>query len=183
MTRLSCLTASFLLAAGVAAHAAEPAPPAAPKKGNVLKLNGSKTSGKPAGKLLTRDQLRQCLANQVVLKQQDAELVKAQAALDADKAAVAKLDAEQAQQEAELQAERATVDLKDEAAVTAFNAKLAQRGDVEGRRSQMVADYNAKLAPFNALVQSVNQSRDAWQAGCADRDYDEADYFAIQRGK
>jgi hypothetical protein len=177
--RFHCLSASILLAFGLAAQAADPTPPAAPRKGNVLTLSG----GKPTGKLLTRDQLRQCLASQTALKQQDDEAAKAQAVLDADKAAIARLDAEQTQQAAALQAERANVDLKDEAAVAAFNAKLAQRAESETRRNQLVADYNAKLAPFNAQVKAVNQTRDVWQAGCADRSYDEADYFAIQRGK
>jgi hypothetical protein len=177
--RFHSLTASILLVACVAADAADPAPPAAAKKGNVLTLNG----GKPTGKLLTRDQLRQCLANQAALKQQDAEAAQAQAVLDADKAAIASADAQLAQQATELQAERATVDVKNDAQVAAFNAKLTQRAELEGRRNQLVADYNAKLPPFNALVQAVNQSREVWQAGCADRAYDEADFFAIQRGK
>lgn len=174
---LHCLTASILVAACVAAHAADPAPAA--KKGNVLNLSG----GKPTGKLLTRDQLRQCLASQATLKQQDADAAKAQSALDADKAAIAGLDAELATQAGALQADRATVDLKDPAAVAAFNARITQREALEGRRNQMVADYNAKLAPFNVQVQAVNQTRQAWQADCAGRDYDELDYFAIQRGK
>jgi len=173
------LTASILLAACAAVHAADPAPPAAAKKGNVLNLGG----GKGTGKLLTRDQLRQCLTRQTELKQQDAEAAKGQAALDADKAAIASLDTELAAQASALQADRATVDLKDPAAVNAFNAKVSQREALEGQRNQRVADYNARLAPFNAQVQAVNQTRQGWQADCADRSYDEADYFAIQRGK
>lgn len=178
--RTHCLSASILVALGLAAQAAEPVPSAAAaKKGNVLTLSGSR----PTGKLLTRDQLRQCLASQTALKQQDDEAAKAQAALDVDKAAIASLDVELAQQASELQAERAAVDVKNEAQVAAFNAKLAQRTEREARRNQLAADYNAKLGPFNAQVKAVNQSRDTWQAGCADRAYDEADYFAIQRGK
>lgn len=174
--RLQRLTATILLAACAAVHAADPA---AAKKGNVLNLSG----GKSTGKLLTRDQLRQCLASQVTLKQQDADAAKGQAALDADKAAIASVDAELATQANALQAERATVDLTDPAAVTAFNAKIAQREALEGRRNQLVADYNVKLAPFNVQVKAMNQTRQGWQTDCAGRDYDELDYFAIQRGK
>ncbi len=172
-TKYLLLAAALLLPPTVGA--ADPAP----KKGNTLTLG----SGKPTGKLLTRDQLRQCLAKQKALKEQDAETAQAQTALDADKAAIARADAELESEAAALQAERAAVDTTKEESIAAFNAKLAQRAERERARDQRVADYNTRLPAFNARVQAGNQVRQGWQADCADRAYDEADYFAIQRGK
>ncbi|HEU4457735.1 MAG TPA: hypothetical protein VFR90_01260 [Methylibium sp.] len=161
------------------AQAADPASKPAAKKGNVLSVGG----GKPGGKLLTRDQLRGCLVSQKELEQRDGEAAKLQTAIEADKAAIGQLDAALAQQTGELEAERAKVVMTDAASVDAYNAKLLQRREREEERNRKVDAYNAKLAPFNAQVQALKQSRDVWQADCADRPYDEADYFAIQRGK
>ncbi len=174
------MTTKYLLLAvalglPLTAAAADPAA----KRGNTLTLGG----GKPAGKLLTRDQLRLCLAQQKALKQQDAETAQAQTALDADKAEIARADAALEAEAAALQAERAAVDASQEASVAAFNARLVQRAERERARDQRVADYNMRLPAFNARVQAGHQVRQAWQADCADRAYDEADYFAIQRGK
>lgn len=159
----------------VVAMGADPAP----KKGNTLTLSG----GKPTGKLMTRDQLRTCLAQQKTLQAQDADTARTQVALDGDKAEIARLDAELEREAAALQVERATVDVTKDEAVAAFNAKLAQRAERERVRDQRVADYNARLPAFNERVQAGNQVRQGWKTDCADRAYDEADYFAIQRGK
>lgn len=172
-TKYLLLAAALLLPP--TAGAADPAP----KKGNTLTLGG----GKPSGKLLTRDQLRQCLARQKTLKAQDAEAVQAQAALDVEKAEIARADAELERDAAALQAERAAIDTTKDEAIAAFNAKLNQRAERERARDQRIADYNAKLPVFNARVQSDNQSRQGWQTDCGGRAYDEADYFAIERGK
>lgn len=172
-------TKHLLLACALLWPLAAPAAGPTPKKGNTLSFGG----GKPVGKLLTRDQLRQCLAQQKALKDQDAETAQAQAGLDGEKAAIARADAELERQAAELQAERATIDATQEAAVAAFNAKLSQRGESERARDQRVADYNARLPAFNARVQAGKLSHEAWQSDCAGRAYDEADFFAIQRGK
>ena len=152
---------------------------AAAKKGNTLTIGG----GAANGKLLSRDQLRQCLAQQKLLKSQGEEVAITQATLDAEKARIGRLDAELEQQQGALQAERAAVDAASEAAVTAYNAKLAQREERQRQRDQQSDAYNARLEPFNAQARAVNASRQDWASQCADRPYDEADFFAIQRGK
>lgn len=172
-------TKTLLIAVALLLPLATSATDPAPKKGNTLTLSG----GKPTGKLLTRDQLRQCLAQQKSLKERDADTARAQAALDADKAEIARVDAELEREAAALQAERTSIDVTKEEAIAAFNAKLAQRAERERARDQRVADYNARLPAFNERVQAGNQVRQGWQTDCADRAYDEADYFAIQRGK
>lgn len=171
--RLFVVCASTLIA--VAAHATDPAA----KRGHVLSIGG----GKSGGKLLTRDQLRHCLASQKKLEQQDAELGRAQAALDADKADIARLDTQLAPQTNALQPERANAAVGDGAGLPDHDTRLAQRAEREAQRNHKVDAYNAKLAPFNAQVQALNQARQIWQTGCADRPYDEADWLAIQRGK
>ena len=173
-TRRAALVCA-VLAAAAPLQAADPAP----KKGNVLTING----GKPTGKLLTRDQLRTCLKQQAALKEQGSDAAKAQAALDADKAEIARLDGELTRNDEALAAERATVDLTNAAAVDAFNAKLQQQSAQRGQRDQRVSDYNAKLPAYNQQATALKTAEEAWKGECADKPYDEADFFAIQRGK
>lgn len=170
--RSACRIAALLAGAWLVAaplHAADPAP--ASRKGNVLSING----GKPTGKLLTREQLRSCLKQQAALKEQSA--------LDADKAEIARLDGELARAEEALAAERATVDATNAAAVDAFNAKLHHNGAQKQQRNQRVADYNAKLPTYNEKAGALQTAEQSFKADCADKAYDEIDYFAIQRGK
>lgn len=172
----AALLSAALAAAASPLLAADPAPA---KKGNILSING----GKPTGKLLTRDQLRTCLKQQAALKEQGADAAKAQAALDTDKAEIARLDAELARGDEALAAERATVDVSNGAAVDAFNAKLQQQAAQRELRDKKVEAYNLKLPAYNQQAQSLQGAEQGWKADCADRAYDEADYFAIQRGK
>jgi hypothetical protein len=174
-----CLMTGLLV--GVGAPAAEPAPSAA-RTGNTLTIPGGKPSGKIAGRL-SRDQLRHCLAQQQSLKEQDAEAARAQAALQAQKDDIARERADIEQSGAALDAERAAVDATQAAAVEAFNAKLAQRRLRLEQHDAAIEAYNARLRPFNDQVQALNTTRANWVGDCGDRSYDEADYFAIQRGK
>ena len=175
--RRSCHMLLWCAAVGAAAplHAADPAP----KKSNILAING----GKPTGKLLTRDQLRSCLKQQANLKEQSAETVKAQSAIDLDKAEIARLDGELARADDALQAERATVDATNAAAVEAFNAKLHQNTAQREQRNRRAADFNAKLPVYNQQVETLHAAEQAWKVDCGDKSYDEIDFFAIQRGK
>lgn len=179
-TSTRCWRAALLAAALAAAAspllAADPAPA---KKGNILSISG----GKPTGKLLTRDQLRACLKQQAALKEQGADASKAQAVLDADKAEIARADAELARTDEALAAERATVDVSNSAAVDAFNAKLQQQAAQREERDKRVEAYNARLPAYNQQAQALQGAEQGWKADCGDRAYDEADYFAIQRGK
>lgn len=154
--------------AGLACTLAGPALAAdAPRAGNTLSLGGAATTA--GGPLLTRDQLRQCLSQQAALRSQGHEATRAQTELEASRKELSRL-------ETELQSERSTVDAANDGAVTAFNAKLEHwRGLAEA--------YNAKLPAVNGRIDEYNAAQARWQGECGSRRYDEADYFAIQRGR
>lgn len=158
---LTRLLAATLLGAATAAAAADPAPP----KGNVLKLG----KGQPTGKLLTRDELRHCLKEEAGLKTQGQQVQRSRGELDAEQAAIAS-------DEQALGAERAAIDASDAAAVDAFNVKLVALRDRK-------AAYQARAQGYNGEADAYNTRQQGWAGQCADRPYDERDYFAIQRGK
>lgn len=158
---LTRLLAATLLCAATAAAAADPAPP----KGNVLKLG----KGQPTGKLLTRDELRHCLKEEAGLKTQGEQVKHSRVELDAEQAQIAA-------DEQALGAERAAIDANDGAAVDAFNAKL-------GALRERKAAYQARALGYNGEADAYNARQQGWTGQCADRPYDERDYFAIQRGK
>lgn len=138
----------------------------APQGGHTLSLGGAAGAGGP---LLTRDQLRQCLAQQAALRSQGHEAARAQSELDASRKDISRL-------EAELQSAQSTVDVADDGAVAAFNARLEHwRGLAEA--------YNAKLPAVNGRIDEYNAAQARWQGECGNRRYDEADYLAIQRDK
>ncbi|WP_140635596.1 hypothetical protein [Methylibium rhizosphaerae] len=146
--------------------AAQAADPAQAKKGHVLSLGGQ---GKGGGKLLTRNELRECLAQEVRVKAMSEEAVTLQRAIDTDKSEIAK-HAE------ELKLALETLDRTSKEAVDAFNAKGAEQ-------ERRIDAYNERLPAFNAKVEAMQGERAAFVTNCADRPYDEGDYFAIKRGK
>jgi len=159
--RSLAVLAGALLALAAPAFGAD-----APKGGNTLSLGGKAPAGGP---LLTREQLRTCLGQQAALRTQGSDAQREQSELDASRQEIARL-------EAELQAERGTVDATNEGAVDAFNAKLGQlKGKTEA--------FNEKLPVVNGRIDEYNAAQAKWQGDCGNRRYDEADYFAIQRGK
>ncbi len=158
---LTRLLAATLCMVATAAMAADPAPP----KGNVLKLG----KGQATGKLLTRDELRHCLQEESGLKSQAEQVSRGRVELDAEKARIA-------EDEQALGAERATIDATDAGAVEAFNVKLVALRE----RS---AAYKARALAYNSEADAYNERQQRWSGQCADRPYDERDYFAIQRGK
>lgn len=157
------LAAAALVVFSVAAQAAEPAQ--ATKKGNVLSLG----QGKTTGKLLTRNELRECLSQEVRVKALSDEAVALQSALDADKAEITKRGEE-------LHSALDTLDRTSQDAIDAYKAKGAEQ-------DQRIDAYNAKLPTYNTRVQAMQEERTNFVKNCADRPYDEGDYFAIKRGK
>lgn len=144
-------------------QAAEPAQPT--RKGNVLSLG----QGKTTGKLLTRNELRECLAQEVRVKALSDEAVALQSALDADKVEITKRGEE-------LKSALGTLDRTSQDAIDTYKAKGAEQ-------DQRIEAYNAKLPSYNTKVQAMQEERTNFVKNCADRPYDEGDYFAIQRGK
>lgn len=171
--------AALLLCATALGSSAQAADPAA-KGGNVLSVGGKPG---PKGKLLTRDELRQCLRQQPEVKAQGEEATRAQAALDAEKAELARQEGELAERSKSLEGERATVNASDQAAVDAFNASTHEHADKIAEHQRRMDDYNARLPAFNAKADAYNTTQQRYNAACADRPYEQADYYAIQRGK
>lgn len=156
------LAAAALVVFSVAAQAAGPVQP---KKGNVLSFGQNKATGK----LLTRDELRECLAQDVRVKAMSEEAVTLQRALETGKSEIAR-HAE------EINLARETLDRTSKEAVDAFNARGAEQ-------DQRIVTYNERLPAFNAKVEALQAERASFAKNCADRPYDEGDYFAIKRGK
>ena len=125
--------------------------------------------GKSGGPLLTRAQLRECLAVQARVQGLRQESIQLQASLDADKAEIARLSALH-------QDKLAALDRTSAEAVDVYN--------LEGvALDKQIDAYNARTPAFNAKVQALQIERDAFTKGCESRDYDEKDELAIKNGK
>ncbi|HRI18813.1 MAG TPA: hypothetical protein PL196_09850, partial [Burkholderiaceae bacterium] len=135
---------------------------AAPREGAF----GKGTSTLP---ILTKDQLRQCMAEESRMKKEGNDLAQAQAKMEKDRADIERLGAE-------LEADKAKVDTSDEAAVNAYNERARQR-------TKMIEEFKAGAPAFNARVDKLVVDRQAYAAACADRRFFEEDYEAIKAGK
>lgn len=125
--------------------------------------------GKVAGPTLTRDQLRQCLAQQGQVKEQEAELVKLQAGLNSDKAAILRSGEVLTEQGAAL--DRTKPEL-----VAAYNELVLAR-------DKSIDELQARGAQFNERAGAAGLQREAFAKTCEGRSYNEIDEIAIQKGK
>jgi hypothetical protein len=125
--------------------------------------------GKAGGPLLTRAELRDCMARQERVRSQGDETVKLQAELDKVKAEVTQLGTSLKEQLAAL--DRTSAD-----AVAAYNLQ-AQAFD------KRVDDYNATTPAFNAKADALKSEREAFAKACENRRFDEKDEIAIKNGK
>ena len=127
------------------------------------------TKGKGSGPLLTRAELRECMARPARLAAESEDLRQQQAANDADKTQIV-------QQGDALKEQLATLDRTSAEAVAAYNEK-AQARDAR------VDSYNAANAALNTRVEALQAKRSAYLADCENRRYDEKDEIAIKSGK
>jgi len=152
---------TFFLLAGPAAlpaaHAAEKAPAAA-----------SAPAAKPNA-ILTPAQLQQCVNQKQRLHAQTDDALKDKAAIEADKAEIARLGTSLAE-------ERATVDQTSDAAVDAYNAKLDQR-------DKLIATYESRVTAYNLKAEAVKATKEGYEKSCENRRYDERDLDDIKRKK
>jgi hypothetical protein len=125
--------------------------------------------GKADGPLLTRAQLRECLAQQGRVRAMSEATLKLQTALDAEKADITRLGAA-------LTDKRAALDRTSADAVQAYNAEALAR-------DQLIDAYNTRTPEFNTKVDALQAERDAFTKNCENRNYDEEDEFAIKAGK
>jgi hypothetical protein len=125
--------------------------------------------GKAGGPVLTREQLRQCLTQQAQVKNEEAELVKLQTGLNADKAAIMKSGEVLTEQGAAL--DRSKPEL-----VTAYNELVLAR-------DKAIDALQARGAQFNERAGTAGLQREAFARACEGRSYNESDEIAIQKGK
>jgi hypothetical protein len=158
--RCRLTTASFALALALAHLAAAAAEPA---------RAGSFGKGKSNRPLLTRAELRDCLATQDQMRRLGERVVADQAALDKERTAIT--------QSGTVLTERlAALDRTSVEAVNAYNAD-AQAHD------QRVNAYNASTPTFNAQVDALKEARAKFTGSCENRDFDEKDEIAIRKGQ
>lgn len=130
---------------------------------------GSFGKGKAGGPLLSRAELRDCMARQDQVRGLGTETVAMQAALDQEKAAIAALGAG-------LKEKMAALDRTNAEAVDAYNLQAL---DFDKR----VDGYNSRTPAFNAKADALKNERDAFAKACENRRFDEKDEIAIKSGK
>ena len=156
-TLLKSIVLACTCAVLASAHAADP-----PKEGSFGK-------SKAGGPLLSRAELRDCMARQARVRAQSDETVKLQAELDRERAEVTALGSALKEQLAAL--DRTSAD-----AVAAYNLQ-AQAVD------KRAGDYNALTPAFNAKLEALKSERDVFAKACENRRFDEKDEIAIKNGK
>jgi hypothetical protein len=125
--------------------------------------------GKASGPLLTRAQLRECMAQQERMRVMTEEAVALQTQFNAEKADLA-------QQGALLKDELAVLDRTNVQAVEQYNVKTAAR-------DKAIDAFEAGLEGYNKRVKRLTMEREIFVGGCENRRYDEKDEIAIQQGK
>jgi len=155
LTSIALFCASALIAS---AHAADP-----PRQGSF----GVKS--KAGGPLLTRAELRECMARDERVRTQTEETVRLQAQMDKERTEVTQLGAT-------LKAQLEALDRSNAEAVNAYNEQ-AQAFD------KRIDAYNAGTPAFNAKVDALKSEREAFAKGCENRRFDEKDEIAIRNGK
>lgn len=130
---------------------------------------GSLGGGTATGPFLTKDELRQCLAEQDRLKQETTDVVAAQKKLAVDRAEIDRVSAA-------IDADRPQVDVSNKEAVDTFNARLQAK-------AKLVADYQAAAPAFNQRIDKLDADDKAFTTNCRDRKYFEDEYDEIKAGK
>jgi hypothetical protein len=125
--------------------------------------------GKATGPLLTRAQLRECMAQQERMRVMTEEAVALQTQFNAEKADLA-------QQGVVLKEELAVLDRTNVQAVEQYNAKAAAR-------DKAIDAFEAGTEAYNKRVKRLTMEREIFVSGCENRRYDEKDEIAIQQGK
>ena len=111
----------------------------------------------------------ECVNQKERLHAQTDDALKDKAAIEADKAEIARLGTSLAE-------ERATVDRTSDAAVDAYNAKLDQR-------DKLIATYEARVTAYNLKAEAVKATKEGYEKSCENRRYDERDLNDIKRKK
>jgi hypothetical protein len=161
------LLLTVLLAGGALASAHAADPPAAKPKAKTKVERAFGGAGK--GPLLTRAELRACLAQQEQVRNETDALSKERAAREAEKNEL------QASGEA-LKVELAGLDRTDIDAVDRYNAKAQAR-------DAAIDAFQAGSAAYNEKVRALDERRQSFAQACGSRRYDEDDEIAIRNGR
>ena len=143
--------------------------PAAGRAADAPKKESNSGTGKAAGGILTKDQLRACRTQHERRLQQDDALSK-------EKATLAATQDEIARSGEALKAKLTTLDRSDAEAVAAYN-------DQTQARDRQIDDFEARANAFNAGVKAADAERDTYRQACANRRFLEEDETAIRKGK
>jgi hypothetical protein len=123
----------------------------------------------PRTPILTPAQLKECVTHKERLHAQTDDALKDKAAIEADKAEIARLNAS-------LVEERETIDRTSDVAVDAFNAKL-------GQRDKLISTYESRVTAYNLKAETVKATREGYEKSCENRRYDERDLNDLKRKK
>jgi len=164
-----CLGAFALHSATAADKSTTASPPAKAAAKPTQPREGSLGNGTSSEPMLTKDELRQCIAEQDRLKAERTEVVAIQQKLAKDRTELERVSAE-------IDADKPKVDLNNKEAVDAFNARLKAKG-------KLAADYQAAALAFNDRATKLNADDRTDTKKCKERRYFEVDYDAIKAGK
>lgn len=155
---LHALTLSLCALAVLPSQAADPA-------------KRTKSFGKAGatGPLLSRDELRTCMATRERIRATNDDMLKQKAQLEQEKQAL------QASGE-ELKEKLVWVDRTVQEQVDAFNMQASER-------DKRLNEYQARSDSFNKQVDALNADRQTFATQCENRRYDEADELLIKAGK
>lgn len=126
-------------------------------------------SGKGAGALLTKAELRECLAI-------EARVVGSSDAAARERAQLEKEKAELMRQGEVLKAERDALDRSSADAVDAYNARALAR-------DKAIDEFEARSDAFNARVGTLDADRATFKQRCDNRRFDQADEEALRKGR
>jgi hypothetical protein len=144
------------------------APQAARAANDKLRL-GMFGSGKPVGPLLSRAELRECLALQGRIKSGNDTAAADRTQLEKDKA-------ELMRQGEELKAEFAALDRTSVEAIEQYRARALAR-------DKAIDAFEARTSEFNARLSTLGEERAGFSQRCDNRRFDELDEAAIRNGK
>ena len=126
----------------------------------------------PAAKpdaILTPAQLQECVNRKERLQAQTDDALKDKAAIEADKAEIARSGASLAE-------ELTTLDRTSEVAVNAYNAKVDQR-------DKLIESYQNRVTAYNTKADTVKATKEGYEKQCENQRYDERDLNDLKRKK
>ena len=126
-------------------------------------------AGKPAAPLLTRDELRTCMAQQGRIRTERDEVNRLRGAIETEKAELVRSgEALKAQLEA--------LDRSSQEAVDRYN-------EAASSRDRAIDAFEARTTEFNRRAEALQGEMDGYAKACENRRFDEKDEIAIKNGK